>query len=196
VNIFPTDQLLQRKDKENLLKQKGIAVWLTGLSGAGKTSIAIALEKMLHKKGILTQVLDADNIREGLNSDLGFSEDDRIENIRRIAEVTKLFVNNGFITICCFVSPTTHIRDIAKKIIGKNDFLEIFVNTPLEICEKRDVKGLYARARKGEIKDFTGIDSPFENPAEPDILLDTSEKSIDDCAKVILDQLNASGRIK
>jgi adenylylsulfate kinase len=191
VNIFPTDQLLQRKDKERLLKQKGIAIWLTGLSGAGKTSIAIGLEKWFHEKGMLTQVLDADNIREGLNSDLGFSDADRTENIRRISEVAKLFVNNGFITICCFVSPTAHIRNIAKKIIGNEDFLEVFVNTPLEVCEKRDVKGLYARARKGEIKDFTGIDSPFETPTDPHIQLDTNDKSVEDCVKLIIDKLPA-----
>lgn len=187
-NIFPTDKILQRADKERLLKQKGIAIWFTGLSGSGKTTIAIALEKELHKKGLLTQILDGDNIRTGINNNLGFSDADRIENIRRIAEVTKLFVNSGVITICCFVSPTEEIRNNAKNIIGATDFIEVFVNTPLEVCEKRDVKGLYAKARKGEIKDFTGINAPFEEPINPSIeLKDTL--SIEESVKKILDKI-------
>ncbi|MCW3085772.1 MAG: adenylylsulfate kinase [Bacteroidetes bacterium] len=188
-NIFPTDQILQRTDKEKLLEQKGIAIWFTGLSGSGKTTIAIALEKELHKKGLLTQVLDGDNIRAGINNNLGFSESDRIENIRRIAEVTKLFVNTGIITICCFVSPTEEIRNTAKNIIGAADFVEIFVNTPIAICEQRDVKGLYAKARKGEIKDFTGINAPFETPANPDIELKANEWTVDDCVGIILENI-------
>lgn len=189
-NIFPTDQILQRADKEKLLRQKGIAIWLTGLSGAGKTTIAIALEKELHSKNMLTQVLDADNIRTGINNNLGFSETDRAENIRRIAEVAKLFVNSGVITICCFVSPTELMRDTARKIIGEKDFLEIFVNAPLAVCEKRDVKGLYAKARKGELKDFTGIDSPYEAPAKPDLEIRTNELTVDESVKQILERLN------
>jgi len=187
-NLFPTDKILQRADKERLLKQKGIAIWFTGLSGSGKTTIAIALEKELHKKGMLTQILDGDNIRTGINNNLGFSDTDRIENIRRIAEATKLFVNCGVITICCFVSPTEEIRNNARKIIGATDFIEVFVNTPLEICEKRDVKGLYAKARKGEIKDFTGINAPFEAPANPEIEL-TDALSIEESVKKILDKI-------
>lgn len=187
-NIFPTDKILQRADKEQLLKQKGIAIWFTGLSGSGKTTIAIALEKELHSKGLLTQILDGDNIRTGINNNLGFSDVDRIENIRRIAEVTKLFVNSGVITICCFVSPTEEIRNNAKNIIGANDFIEVFVNTPLEVCEKRDVKGLYAKARKGEIKDFTGINAPFEAPVNPEIEL-TNALSIEESVKKILDKI-------
>jgi len=187
--IFPTDKILQRADKEQLLKQKGMAIWFTGLSGAGKTTIAIALEKEIYEKGFLTQILDGDNIRSGINSNLGFSDADRIENIRRIAEVTKLFVECGIITICCFVSPTEEIRTIAKNIIGKNDFVEVFVNTPLEICEKRDVKGLYAKARKGEIKDFTGINAPFEKPENPTIEI-TDALSIEECVKKILAKIN------
>ena len=187
--IFPTDKILQRADKEQLLKQKGMAIWFTGLSGAGKTTIAIALERELYKKGFLTQILDGDNIRSGINSNLGFSDADRIENIRRIAEVTKLFVECGIITICCFVSPTEEIRTTAKNIIGKNDFVEVFVNTPLEICEKRDVKGLYAKARRGEVKDFTGIDAPFEKPENPTIEI-TDALSIEECVKKILAKIN------
>ena len=188
-NIFPTNLILQRADKEQLLEQKGIAIWFTGLSGSGKTTIAIALEKELYKKGLLTQVLDGDNIRTGINNNLGFSESDRTENIRRIAEVTKLFVNTGIITICCFVSPTEEIRNAAKNIIGAADFVEVFVNTPIAICEQRDVKGLYAKARKGEIKDFTGINAPFETPANPDIELKANEWTVDDCVGIILEKI-------
>lgn len=188
--IFPTDKILLRADKEKMLKQRGIAIWMTGLSGSGKTTIAIALEKELHKKGLLTQVLDGDNIRSGINNNLGFSDVDRTENIRRIAEVTKLFVNCGVITICCFVSPTEEIRSIAKTIIGSTDFIEVFVNTPLEICEQRDVKGLYARARKGEVKDFTGISSPFEASVNPSVEVKTNEMSVEESVKKILDKIN------
>lgn len=187
--IFPTDKILLRADKEKLLKQRGIAIWMTGLSGSGKTTIAIALEKELHKKGLLTQILDGDNIRSGINSNLGFSETDRTENIRRIAEITKLFVNCGIITICCFVSPTEEIRNIAKTIIGSTDFIEVFVNTPLEICEQRDVKGLYARARKGEVKDFTGISAPFEPSVNPSVEIKSNEMSVEECVKKILEKI-------
>lgn len=187
-HIFPTNNILQRADKEKLLKQKGIAIWFTGLSGSGKTTVAIALEKELQTKGLLTQILDGDNIRTGINNNLGFSDVDRIENIRRIAEITKLFVNCGVVTICCFVSPTEEIRTIAKNIIGKDDFIEIFVNTSLEVCEKRDVKGLYAKARKGEIKDFTGITAPFEAPINPAIEL-TDALSVEESVKKILKKI-------
>ena len=187
-NIFPTDKILQRADKEKLLKQKGIAIWFTGLSGSGKTTIAIALEKELHAKGMFTQILDGDNIRAGINNNLGFSDTDRIENIRRIAEITKLFVNSGIITICCFVSPTEEIRKNAKNIIGATDFIEVFVNTPIEICEQRDVKGLYAKARKGEIKNFTGITAPFEAPVNPTIEL-TDKLSVTESVKKIMEKL-------
>lgn len=188
-NIYPTDKILQREEKELLLNQKGVCIWFTGLSGSGKTTIAIALEKELNKKGLLTQILDGDNIRAGINNNLNFSDEDRIENIRRIAEVAKLFVNCGVITICCFVSPTEKIRSLAKSIIGEQDFFEVFVNTPIEVCEKRDVKGLYAKARKGEIKDFTGINAPFEAPLNPEIVL-TEKIGVDECVKKILDKIN------
>ena len=188
--IFPTDKILLRADKEKMLKQRGIAIWMTGLSGSGKTTIAIALEQELHKKGLLTQVLDGDNIRTGINNNLGFSDTDRTENIRRIAEVTKLFVNCGVITICCFVSPTEEIRNIAKTIIGPTDFIEVYVNTPLEICEQRDVKGLYARARKGEVKDFTGISAPFEASVNPNVEVKTNEMSVEESVKRILNKIN------
>lgn len=177
-NIFSVfDEILQREDKENLLNQRATVIWMTGLSGSGKTTIAIALEKLLNQKGYLTQVLDGDNIRAGINNNLGFSDADRTENIRRIAEISKLFLNCGIITINCFVSPTLEIRKQAKTIIGDKNFVEVFINTPIEICEQRDVKGLYAKARKGEIKDFTGISAPFEAPEKEYIEIKTADKT-------------------
>ena len=162
-HIYPIfDRMLTRADKEELLGQHGAMVWFTGLSGSGKSTIAIALERELHQRGILCRILDGDNIRSGINNNLGFSEADRIENIRRIAEVSKLFLDSGIITIAAFISPNNDIRKMAADIIGHEDFLEIFVSTPLEECERRDVKGLYARARRGEIPNFTGISAPFE----------------------------------
>lgn len=179
-NIFTVfDEVLQKSEKEKLLKQKGIAIWMTGLSGSGKTTIAKALEKKLHTESFLTQILDGDNVRAGINNNLTFSEIDRIENIRRIAEVSKLFVECGVITINCFVSPTIEIREMAKKIIGANYFYEVFINTPISVCEGRDVKGLYRKARNGEIKDFTGINAPFEPPIHPSINILTEGKTID-----------------
>jgi len=177
-NIHPVfDQLLQRADREKLLNQKAKVIWLTGLSGSGKTTLAVGLERALHESGKLAYVLDGDNIRTGINSNVGFSEEDRKENIRRIAEVAKLFLNAGVITICCFVSPTVEIRSLAKSIIGENDFLEVYVNASLESCEARDVKGLYAKARKGEIKDFTGIHQQFEAPEKPWLTIATDKQS-------------------
>jgi len=182
-NIHPVfDHLLQRSDKEALLGQHGLCIWMTGLSGSGKSSIAVELERRLHTEGIHSMVLDGDNVRTGINNNLGFSEADRTENIRRIAEVAKLFVGNGTVTICCFVSPTIAIREQARAIIGANDFVEVFVNTPLEECERRDVKGLYAKARAGEVKDFTGISAPFEAPPQADIVVTTTGRVPDDSA--------------
>lgn len=167
-----------------MLSQKGLVVWMTGLSGSGKTTIAVELEKMLAEKNILTQVLDGDNIRAGINNNLSFSDEDRKENIRRIAEVSKLFVNCGVVCLNCFVSPTKDIRQQAKDILG-NDMLEVFINTPFEECEKRDVKGLYAKARAGEIKNFTGLDAPFEAPISPFLEVETLGHSVEECAKKI-----------
>ena len=177
-NIHPFNQLLPRESKETLLHQQGKVFWFTGLSGSGKSTIAKGLEEKLHAEGFFSVVLDGDNVRTGINNNLGFSDEDRKENIRRIAEVSKLFSSNGVITICSFVSPTEEIRTLARNIIGKKDFLEIFVNTPIEECEKRDVKGLYAKARKGEIKDFTGVNAPFEEPKNADLEIQTKNKSI------------------
>ena len=190
-DLFPSfDKMLSRSAKENLLNQRGIVVWMTGLSGSGKTTIAIALEKKLHEKKLLTQILDGDNVRMGISNNLGFSETDRTENIRRIAEVAKLFLDCGIITICCFVSPTEAMRQQAKKIIGENFFFEVFVNTSFEECEKRDVKGLYAKAKKGELKNFTGADASFETPVKPDLILQTENETVDNCVEKILKNIS------
>ena len=189
-NIHPVfDRILQRKDKEALLQQKSIVIWFTGLSGSGKTTIAIGLERVLNKKGILTQILDGDNVRTGINNNLGFSEEDRVENIRRIAEVSKLFLNAGVVTINCFVSPTIKIRENAKQIIGEENFLEVFVNTPFEVCEQRDVKGLYKKARAGEIKNFTGLDAPFEAPTNPFLDLKTENKTVEETVSEVVSKI-------
>ncbi len=171
--------MLGRADKAALLGQEARVFWMTGLSGSGKSTLAIGLEKALYQKGYLTQILDGDNIRSGINSNLGFSEEDRMENIRRIAEVSKLFVNCGVITINSFVSPTRAIRQQAREIIGR-DFVEIYINASLEVCEQRDVKGLYKKARSGEIANFTGIHQPFEAPEHPDLEIDTSRATIEE----------------
>lgn len=189
-NIYPIfEKMLQRKDREALLKQKGLMIWMTGLSGSGKSTLAIALERELHQRGILCRILDGDNIRSGINNNLGFSEADRTENIRRIAEVSKLFVDCGIVTLAAFISPTRAIRRMASDIIGSEDFLEVYVSTPLEECEKRDVKGLYAKARRGEIKDFTGISSPFEAPEHPFIAIDTSHQSLEESVHTLLEAI-------
>lgn len=186
-NIYPIyDRMLKREDKEKLLGQRGVMLWFTGLSGSGKSTVAIALERALQDRGLLCRILDGDNIRSGINANLGFSAEDRRENIRRIAEVGKLFVDTGIITIAAFISPTEEIRQMAEHIIGRDDFKEIFVSTPLEVCEQRDVKGLYARARRGEIQNFTGISAPFEAPEHPALSLDTSTLSIEESVKKLL----------
>ena len=187
-NVFPVfHEILGRAEKETFLNQRSKVIWMTGLSGAGKTTLAKYLEKTLFDKGFLTQVLDGDNIRSGINNNLGFSGIDRFENIRRIAEISKLFVNCGIITINCFISPTEDVRDMARCIIGKDDFIEVYVNAPLRVCEQRDIKGLYSRARRGEIKDFTGITSPFETPENIDIEIRTDLLSIEESVNKILE---------
>ena len=189
-NIYPVfDRIYDRKVKEEILRQSAKVIWFTGLSGSGKTTLAANLEKELFFRRYFCQVLDGDNIRSGINNNLGFSKEDRLENIRRIAEVTKLLINTGMITICSFISPTEEIRQMAKNIIGENDFIEVFLNTPLEVCEQRDTKGLYKKARAGEIKDFTGISSPFEAPKNPDIEIDTSVTPIKDAVELIFNTI-------
>ncbi|MCD8137330.1 MAG: adenylyl-sulfate kinase [Parabacteroides gordonii] len=187
-NIYPIfDRMMGREDKETLLKQRSVMVWFTGLSGSGKSTIAIALERELHQRGLLCRILDGDNIRSGINNNLGFSAEDRVENIRRIAEVSKLFIDTGVITIAAFISPNNELREMATSIIGKENFLEIYVNTPIEECERRDVKGLYAKARKGEIKNFTGVSAPFEAPEHPALSLDTSVLSLGESVNKLLE---------
>lgn len=179
-NIYPVfDELLQRSEKQNLLKQRSKVFWFTGLSGSGKTTIAKGVERKLHSSGYLTKLLDGDNIRSGVSNNLSFSLEDRQENIRRIAEISTLFINCGIITLNCFVSPTSKIRKIAKNIIGKENFIDIYVNASLKTCEARDVKGLYKKARNGEIPDFTGINAPFEPPKKPELEIDTNNNNID-----------------
>lgn len=186
-HVYPIfDKMLSRSAKEQLLGQKGLMVWFTGLSGSGKSTLAVALERELHQRGLLCRILDGDNIRSGINNNLGFSAADREENIRRIAEVGKLFVDTGIITLAAFISPDEKMRQMAASIIGNEDFLEVYVNTPIEACEKRDVKGLYAKARKGEIKNFTGVSVPFEAPENPDISIDTSVTSLEESVQALL----------
>ena len=186
-HIYPIfDKMLSRQDKEQLLGQRGLMIWFTGLSGSGKSTVAIALERELHKRGLLCRILDGDNIRCGINNNLGFSPADRVENIRRIAEVGKLFVDTGIITIAAFISPNNDMREMAAKILGKDNFVEVYISTPIEVCEQRDVKGLYAKARRGEIKDFTGVSAPFEAPQSPDLELDTSSLSLEESVNSLL----------
>ena len=193
-NIYPIfDRMLARTDKERLLGQRGVMLWFTGLSGSGKSTVAVALERELHRRGRLCRLLDGDNIRTGINAGLGFSADDRRENIRRIAEVGKLFVDTGIITLAAFVSPTEELRTLARDIIGADDFKEIFVATPLEECERRDVKGLYARARRGEVKNFTGISAPFEAPQNPALVLDTTDTPVEESVGKVLALLEEAG---
>jgi adenylylsulfate kinase len=191
------DKMLSRSEREKALHQKSMVLWFTGLSGSGKSTLAVALEHALFSRGYVAQVLDGDNIRNGINSNLGFSLEDRQENIRRIAEVAKLYINSGLVAICSFISPTRAIRDMARTIIGEDDFYEIFIDTPIEICEERDVKGLYKKARKGEITGFTGIDSPYEAPLDPALQIQTEhqtpEQSLQEILEFTLEKIKTYG---
>ena len=180
------DKIKDRREKEIYLKQKAKVIWFTGLSGSGKTTLASLLEKRLFELNYFCQILDGDNVRSGINKNLKFTEDDRIENIRRIAEVSKLFMNCGIILLCSFISPTNEIRQMAKEIVGEEDFLEVFIDTPLEVCESRDPKGLYKKARAGEIKNFTGISSPFEAPEKPFLKVDNTNPDTDETIREML----------
>ena len=193
-NIYTVfDKIKDRKEKEIVLKQKAKVIWFTGLSGSGKTTLASLLEKRLFELNYFCQILDGDNVRSGINKNLLFTEVDRVENIRRIAEVSKLFMNCGIILICAFISPTNEIRQMAKEIVGEEDFLEVFVDTPLEVCERRDPKGLYKKARLGEIKNFTGISSPFEAPQSPFLRVENTspdmDKTIRNMLQIILPEI-------
>ena len=193
-NIIPISHKITKSDREKIKNQKGCVIWLTGLSGSGKSTIANELEYQLNKMKYHTYLLDGDNIRTGLNSDLGFSDEDRKENIRRISEVAKLFLDAGIITITAFISPFIEDRKKAKKIIGK-DFIEVFVDTPIEECIKRDPKGLYKKALNGEIKEFTGISSPYEKPVSPDIYINTTKNDIISSVELIIKFLKDEGYI-
>lgn len=187
-HIYPIfDRMLGRKDKEDLLHQHSVMIWFTGLSGSGKSTLAIALERELQNRGLLCRILDGDNIRSGINNNLRFTAEDRVENIRRIAEIGKLFVDTGVITIAAFISPNNELREMASNIIGKENFVEVYISTPIEECEKRDVKGLYAKARRGEIKNFTGISAPFEAPEDAALSIDTSKHSVKESVDMLLD---------
>ena len=190
------DKQVQRIEREKRLNQSSKVIWLTGLSGSGKSTIALELEKKLFTIGYFSQVFDGDNIRSGICNNLGFSEEDRKENIRRIAEISKLYLNSGIISIVSFISPTVESRDIAKKIIGQEDFIEVFISTPIELCEKRDVKGLYKKARTGEIKNFTGIDQPYEIPLNADLEINTAEQTIDESVELLYNFIENKIKIK
>ncbi len=189
-NIHPVfEKLLSRKDKEKLLNQNAIVIWMTGLSGSGKTTLSNHLSTELNNRGFLSKILDGDNVRIGINNNLGFSEEDRYENIRRISEVSKLFLDCGIICINSFISPTKAIRKMALEIIGNKNYFEVFVNAPLEVCEKRDVKGLYKKARNGEIKNFTGIDSIFDIPIKPSIVINTDLLTVEESVSKLLSEI-------
>ncbi len=189
-HIFPAfDRSIPRDAKEAKLRQKARVLWFTGLSGSGKTTLAAALERALFERGYFTQLLDGDNIRSGINNNLGFSPDDRFENIRRIAEVGKLFRDCGIIAICAFISPARSMRQVVRSIIGEEDFYEIYLNTPVAVCEGRDVKGLYAKARAGLIKDFTGVNAPYDVPEHAQLSIDTSVLTVEECVAVLLEHI-------
>jgi adenylylsulfate kinase len=190
-NIVWHPTAIQRNDHESLLNQKASCLWFTGLSGSGKSTIAQALAETLHKNKHHVYTLDGDNIRHGLCKDLGFSDDDRNENIRRIAEVAKLFVDSGTIVLCSFISPFIADRENARRLIG-DDFIEIFIDCPYEICAQRDPKGLYQKAAAGEIKNFTGLDSPYEAPENPELTIKSHEKPLESAVEEILKYLNIS----
>lgn len=185
-NIHPFITKVSQSDRVKLLGQYPKLIWFTGLSGSGKSTIAEEVEKRLHQKGLKTYLLDGDNIRSGLNKNLGFSNEDRVENIRRISEVSKLMLDAGLIVLASFISPFESERDLVEQTVKSENFIKIFVSCPLEVCEKRDVKGLYAKARKGEIKNFTGIDSPYEVPENPDVIIETDKESFEESIEKVL----------
>ncbi len=195
-NIVWNNYKVSKADRREKLQQKSCVIWFTGLSGSGKSTIANAVEDALFKIGVSTYLLDGDNVRHGLNKDLGFTEADRVENIRRVGEVSKLFVDAGIIVLTAFISPFKSDRQIARSLVKYDEFIEVFVNTPLEVCESRDPKGLYEKARKGAIKNFTGISSPYEEPQSAEIDLHTDKRSIVECADVVVRYLLEHGYIQ
>lgn len=187
---------ITKEDRIKLVKQKGVTIWLTGLSGSGKSTIAVELEHALLENGHQAYILDGDNIRHGLNKNLGFSPEDRSENIRRIGEVSKLFTDANIITITAFISPYRQDRENARKLQKDGEFIEVYVKCPLDVCEQRDTKGLYKKARAGEVKEFTGISAPYEEPLNPEITIDTSKLSVEESTKAILSYLEEKGYVK
>ena len=194
-NLHFHEHRVARELKEKRNQHKSRVLWFTGLSGSGKSTVANATEKVLHDMGLQTYILDGDNVRMGLNKDLGFSPEDRTENIRRITEVAKLFADSGSIILTAFISPYREDRDKAREIISTKDFIEVFVSADLSVCELRDPKGLYKKARAGEIKGFTGIDAPYENPLNPELIVETDKNDIEACAQIIVDYLVQEGII-
>jgi len=188
-DVVWSDVNVTKDRRDNLNKQRSAIIWFTGLSGSGKTTIANALEQRLHKESFRTYLLDGDNVRHGLSNDLGFSDNDRTENIRRIGEVSKLFIDAGVMVLATFISPFINDRKFVRNIVNETEFVEIYIKCPLNLCEDRDVKGLYKKARAGEIKHFTGIDSPYEEPDSAEIIIDTSALSIDESVDVIINYL-------
>ena len=194
-NITWHEANVVQADREKLLNQKGCVIWFTGLSGSGKSTLALEVENKLHQRGHLTYVLDGDNIRHGLNKNLGFSPEDREENIRRIGEVAKLFNDAGVIAMTAFISPYRTDRDNARDLLDEGRFVEVFVDCPLEVCEARDTKGLYQKARAGEIKEFTGISAPYEVPVQPELTVNTSELTLEECTERVIARLENIGLI-
>jgi len=194
-NVTWHNHKVVREQREELLKQKGVVLWFTGLSGSGKSTIANEVAYKLQKMGKLTYVLDGDNIRHGLNKDLGFSEEDRNENIRRISEMANLFADAGIIAITAFISPYRKYRNYCRTLVGDNRFIEIYAKASLKTCEKRDPKGLYKKARAGEIKHFTGIDDPYEEPEKPELIIDTDIVNIEEGAEIVIQKLHEYGNI-
>jgi len=194
-NIIYHQASVTRQSRNKLNNHRSIVLWFTGLSGSGKSTLAHALEEKLFQKGCRTFVLDGDNVRHGLNSNLDFSVDGRTENIRRISEVSKLMLESGLIVMTAFISPINKDRNVARKLISSDDFIEIYCKASLETCEKRDVKGLYKRARAGEIENYTGIDSPYEVPENPDLIIDTDDQSLEESASTIFSFLESNGII-
>jgi adenylylsulfate kinase len=192
-NITWHQSALSKPEREHLLKQKGVVIWFTGLSGSGKSTLALAVEEVLYKRGHLSYVLDGDNIRHGLNKNLGFSPEDREENIRRIGEVSKLFADAGLLTMTAFISPYRKDRDLARQLLKDGEFIEVYMTVPLEVAEQRDPKGLYKKARAGEIKEFTGISAPYEEPTNPELTIDTSKLDLEQSRNKVIQYLEQQG---
>lgn len=193
-NLYPIQTKVSKDQREQLMQQRARLIWFTGLSGSGKSTLAVQLEAQLFARGFKTYLLDGDNIRTGLNKDLSFTDEGRVENIRRIGEVSKLLLDAGVIVLSAFISPFKADREQVKTIVGSSRYIEVFVDTPLEVCEQRDVKGLYKKARAGEVKNFTGIDSPYEKPESPDLVIKTEaltvEQSVERLLNVVLPKIS------